>query len=536
MTIRHPAPAAPLQLAAPTEERPFTRGITPGAEDVKRAARAIGLTEAWVRRRLERGLPIGEAATTADAAARLASMRARFLQGWYQALARWQQQSEMIDSGLDPFDGGSITTAGPALRARALAELEQAWHALLDATWREAYRIGHSVKTGQAPTQFSDRLESQIANQKRFASNFARDVVSGTPGEPGRMSVGNRSKLYGNALHGAFNAGAVDGAAPEEVVFWRLGACDHCSDCPVLAVSGPYTRDTLPTLPRNGDTECRMNCCCYLEFVRRPGQQVNAPMDKEVPFVDAAVRPPAAPPGFRLPTDAERLLMRDMEQRVNYARRMIAQTRGTAAQQRWIQERRAASEARRKFLGERGIFDPPKFDVGEVVRGADVSSADVRDLTRVRGIDGRSVSRAEVGARADALTKARAEVAQQLQSMPPTAGVPDVEDLLRRAGAPPELFQVPAGEGVEPASPELLVLNAVGHGGRSVVRHHLAALDVLGAVVYDVEVGPVGDDWLELVLVGGTWIAGAPDEVRRFVEDWLAAVTGPPPAFARWTG
>lgn len=472
-------------------------------------------------------------ATTADAATQVATIRRNFLRDWHMSIARWRARLAAIEAGTDPFDGGAVPAgAKAALRTRALAELEKAMHDLLDRSWRQAYRLGYAVRTGEAPPVLTDRLVADIDRQKRFASGFARDLADGVPEQKGRMGVGNRSALYGNSIGGAFNHGAVAAAAPNELIHWRLGATDHCSDCPVLAVSGPYTRNTLPTMPRNGETECRMNCACHLEFIRTDGE-VNTPIDQDVPFVDGALRPQKPPPGFRLPTDDERLMLRDMEQRVNYARRQIAQTSG-AEQREWVSRRRAASQARRELLEQRGIWDPPKFDVGEVVRGANVSAMDVRELTRARGLDGRTINRAAAGARADALTAARGDLATAIEQLPPTPGVPDMEDLLIRAGAPPELFRRPAGEAPTIPDPLFVTINAVGWGGRAAIKQHLLAVEILGDGVYDVEVGPLDNDWPELVLVAGTWITGVAEDVRRFVDAWTTASTSPPPALARW--
>lgn len=51
---------------------------------------------------------------------------------------------------------------------------------------------------------------------------------------------------------------------------------EHCIDCYTLAANSPYAkpgdivvdRDTLPTVPRRGDTQCLSNCKCYLEYVK----------------------------------------------------------------------------------------------------------------------------------------------------------------------------------------------------------------------------------------------------------------------------
>lgn len=522
-TLGPPTPSArPTRPDGPADAEEGRHGPFTG-----RVAAFMKVRPAWVHQRVSVGRRLSES-STADAATRLGALRNQFLSEWNASIARWADRIRAIDAGSEPFGSGLTSMQ---MRSRALAELRASMRQLLTDGWTQAYRIGHSAKTGQAPVMLSDALLADIRRQIGFADRFAQDIAGGVPSRPGRMSVGNRSALYGNGLTGAFNRGAVDGVAEDEVIFWRLGACDHCTDCPVLAVSGPYTKDNLPTLPRNGETECRMNCCCYLEFVRRPGQSVN-PLRSDVPFVDAATRPAQPPPGFRLPTDAERRTLRDLEQRVNYARRKIAETAGTRAQAGWVAKRREASRLRREFTESRKVWDPPKFDVGQVVRGADVSAGDINDLLRVRGIDGRTVSRASVAARGEALTAARGELAAVLDTLPPVQTVDDVEALLLRAGAPPELL-APAVEGAELPAADLVTVNAVGWGARSALRQHLAALETVMRESYTLEFGPVGDDWLELVLAGGSWLRGDRGEVARFVEAWTGGLSLRP-ALARW--
>lgn len=509
------------------------------SEYARRVAMVLGEDGADVQHRLNRGLPLTEA-TTRDAPSRVSEVQRDFLGKWNRAMGKWRSQVALIDEGKDPFSkGAAIKGSAADLRARALVELETAWGKLIERGMKDGYRIGHAVRTGQVPKTFSESFLGSVEKNRRFASRFARDLAAGVPAEKGRMGTAARSRLYANSIAGSYNHGVVSTLRGDAIIFWQLGATDHCTACPVLAVSGPYTRDTLPTLPRDGDTPCGMNCACYLEFA--DGQRIREP---DRPAAQAATRRPGSavrratspgptpPPGLRRPTAQERRAMMDLEQRVNYARRKIAQTAGTPEQGRWVRERREASRLRREFLDQRKIWDPPKLDVGEVVRGKDISTADVRDLTRTRGIDGSTVNRATGGARSQAVDDARG-AAQGVTGLSSPGAPTDMESLLIQAGAPPELFRVRAGEADGALDPQVVVINAVGFGGEAALDQHLAMIDVLGEQVYGIEVGPFGDEWVDLVLAVGSWISGPPAEVERFVADWQRGRRWKP-ALARW--
>jgi len=512
------------------------RGVVVRSPRMARAAERLGVREEVLASRLRTGEQIGEA-TTSGARQRVAHLQTKLLREWHTSIARWRQRVDYISKGVDPW-GGKLP-AGPVdkviLRAQALAEMEASLHKILDETWREGYRLGYTAMAGQSPIAYPDRFLSMLQRQHKFATRFASDVAGDIPSLPGRMSIAARSELWAKSLAGAFNAGAVDTADPEELIWWRLGSTDHCTDCPVLAVSSPYTANTLPCLPGDGTTECHSNCACHLEFVR--GDRVApAKSDKDMPLVDSAINPKGGPPGTRPPTDQERVVMRDMEARVNHARRMMDQTRGTKAQEAWVSERRAASQARREYLEKHKIWDPPKFDTGQVVRGADVSRLDVRELTTVRGIDGRTASRAGNEAQRSALDTMRSDLKAALGKLPASTpgGDLDIEKMLVDAGAPRELFPGLKEELVAP-DPARAVWNGIGFGARRTLEAHVAALETLFAGEHPVEVGPFDDRWLDLVLVGGTWIAGPPADVAAFVAAWKKRAGANRPAMAQWS-
>lgn len=493
---------------------------------------AHGVDPAPVLAALRTGRPIPEAVSTQTAATQVGGHRARLVRDMLEAEAQWRARSQAIENGVDPFTGDEISGAAQAkARAAAAADLEAAFAKAVEEGWGESYRLGHAMRTGEAPRALSDSAAAKMARQQAFARQFARDIAEGIPQERGRMPVGQRAQLYGNALDGAFNAGAVDGGTEGELIYWRLGGGDHCEDCPVLAISGPYTRNTLPTYPRAGETVCRSNCSCFLEFVTRGGTRI--PLDEPPPVVSTVLSPPPAPPGLRLPTPDEQRVIDDLQSRVDFARRKIAETKGTAEQRRWIQARRDANAKLNELLNERGIWAPPKLSVGEVIRGDQIGGKDVGDLVRGRGIDGPTARRGDAAARAKALDAEQSRLGQSIAGLPPEApgSVEDVQRLLVRMGAPPELFE--AVGSVEAPAP--VVLQSVGSGLAATLRQHLTALRVLSDGEHAVEVGPFDDDWEILVGQLGTWIRGAPDDVAAFLEAWgLAVDTEAPPAVVQW--
>ena len=153
------------------------------------------------------------------------------------------------------------------------AQLKSDWMDALKKAGTSAFKKGAALRAVEFPNRPSDvaakseRLRSQLERQSNFLSNFADDYVSGATTEPRRMNFMNRAHLYALSMVGYYNLGALEGGSPNDRIYWRLGACDHCTDCPALHVSGPYTRSTLPTVPGLGQTRCGHWCCCFLFIV-----------------------------------------------------------------------------------------------------------------------------------------------------------------------------------------------------------------------------------------------------------------------------
>jgi len=269
----------------------------------------------------------------------------------------------------------------------------------------------------------------------------------------------------------------------------------NCDDCPVINIGSPYTKETLPTWPRNGDTLCRQNCCCFLEYRRTKTGEDREPRP-EGTLPDRILKP-VAPPGKRLPTRDEQIRLWDLESKVNHARRQISLTEGSA-QKEWIRTRREANRKLIELTKKGSIHHVPTFGVKrDILTGLDVTPGDVSALTHFRGIDGTTISRVQARAIQESLQAAEKDLAQLLNALPALEAVAATERL--------------------PGGPVGPVMNLIGDGVPATLRVHLEAVRVLAAGDYVVEFGPLDSDWPDLVMAAGSWVQGESGEVERFL-------------------
>lgn len=136
----------------------------------------------------------------------------------------------------------------------------------LRAVYRRNLRAGMKSKgiDKRAVTGEDKRWVDTAAKKEAvFFTGVARDLAGGKP----LTSLAPRVAMYGKAAMGAFFAGQVLAAGPNEQIRWEVDpSIENCPDCLELEARGPYTRDTLPTQPGAGATRCRSNCGCTLVF------------------------------------------------------------------------------------------------------------------------------------------------------------------------------------------------------------------------------------------------------------------------------
>lgn len=208
--------------------------------------------------------------------------------------------------------------------AVVFAWLLASWVGAITRSASSAFRKGASLRASQVPSSDQElldrypRLRKSIVDQSRYLSGFAEDFLDGVPEKKGRMSFVNRSVLYGKSMKGYYNLGAMAAGGGRDVVFWNLGACEHCSDCVALSASGPYFSDELPTVPGMGHTKCGHNCCCHLSIRPGSGRLLAAPQ--------ISLGPLAAAGSLRAPSRQEALSVSDDRLREAFVARSIQES------------------------------------------------------------------------------------------------------------------------------------------------------------------------------------------------------------------
>lgn len=255
---------------------------------------------------------------------------------WGQAASSYQDALSTLANEWFTSVGKTVTRGlGAALNPK-LVDFEKA---MLD-SYSKAFQAG-ALKMGNS--QYKD-----IANFSPSDKRFIQQKVSKEMGFLKRyLSQDGAKKLAGqhfrgvsraqgfvNSLDSAFFRGMLGGANDNQIFFWELGGAValHCPDCVSLNVLSPYTKQTLPQIPRNGGTQCMSWCRCTLRaegILGEPFAGSGVEMDSECAVWDAE--------GVSVSGSIQKLFD-DLYRQLNLARGKIAVSAGDE-QRRWIGQR-----------------------------------------------------------------------------------------------------------------------------------------------------------------------------------------------------
>jgi hypothetical protein len=157
----------------------------------------------------------------------------------------------------------------------------------LGVAYQEAYVFGQQSVgyTGDLMDEDLAFIKSFRRSENKFLNKFMGAIVA----DKLVMDRYERAKMYVDTIKTVFDHGRVEGAPPWVTIYWvpSRGA-QHCPDCLILAVNSPYTKKTLPTTPRAGDTRCLSNCKCHLMIrFKKPKEEPDAE-EKKLP----GIKPP----------------------------------------------------------------------------------------------------------------------------------------------------------------------------------------------------------------------------------------------------
>jgi hypothetical protein len=284
-------------------------------------------------------------------------------------------------------------------------EFEKAVRPLVSDNFEKAFKLGSKRDLMPGDEEWLRRaVDSEVG--------YARDLADGVA-KGATITPDLRANSYAAALDGVGWNGAVESMPEGTVIHWVLGQAEHCDSCCLIAAHSPYDKYSLPTTPRAGDTDCRMNCKCRLVF--KQGEDAGEPQDgvfgidaylgadeMPVPMQGEGLldwlAPGEAPEGMMLPNATERLAMDEMYNEVNYNRRLMSQLDPDSEEfMAAVQARKEANGELIDYMEERGIWDKPLLSVDEVITGKDISMLTERQLF-------------EMGLSGDALEEAGEEV------------------------------------------------------------------------------------------------------------------------------
>jgi hypothetical protein len=150
----------------------------------------------------------------------------------------------------------------------------------------DLYNLGYEMASGSAadPETVAEIRRQMMDDQSFFSGGLVDDLVKQDPrylDEEGNLrddskALDARLRMYGDRAAGTGNAGWVDGCDDDEEFTWHKPALESCPDCVTYQEFSPYTKSTLPTTPRSGDSQCISNCKCYL--TRSDGQASFKPL------------------------------------------------------------------------------------------------------------------------------------------------------------------------------------------------------------------------------------------------------------------
>lgn len=148
----------------------------------------------------------------------------------------------------------------------------------------DALRLGHANAYSLGAVAAGSPVNNAVALafarvvmdlESYFLRGFANDLAAKDPryfSDDGDLDLDSgqldqRLDLYALKASGSASSGWVDGQPEDREIRWIRTAFESCPSCLILADDAyqPYTKSTLFTTPRAGDTECLTHCKCYLE-------------------------------------------------------------------------------------------------------------------------------------------------------------------------------------------------------------------------------------------------------------------------------
>jgi hypothetical protein len=156
---------------------------------------------------------------------------------------------------IEQFQNGKLNVNH--FRSKVTETMRDAWRDAFHAGARAAGVPGLSVGGTKIKMRLSEMddafLQRAMAHEMRYLNGFLNDVIEDTC----RMPMEQRVGMYRNSLRSFYDNARIIGLPRETVIHW-CGPDDNktCAGCRYLFEQQPFTKYTLPTVPRSGSTRC----------------------------------------------------------------------------------------------------------------------------------------------------------------------------------------------------------------------------------------------------------------------------------------
>lgn len=121
-------------------------------------------------------------------------------------------------------------------------------------------------------------LETAAVEEARYFMWFYREDRDGKSNAPREKRI----RRFMESIDSMYGSGRVAGLPSDSLLYW-VGPNDEakCPSCEYLVENSPYTRKTLPTLPRSNQTICLFNCRDQIVARRGSVEEVTAVEEKK---------------------------------------------------------------------------------------------------------------------------------------------------------------------------------------------------------------------------------------------------------------
>lgn len=230
-------------------------------------------------------------------------------------------------------------------------------------TFAKAYQLGAHRMGGGADHALDPQDERWLKGARYHEFEFLNKFADALQNATFHVDPVQRMEMYADTLESMFWAGQISATADNATIHWNLSPSEHCQGCLELAANSPYTRKTLPAVPRASSTPCLVGCMCFLSVTYdAPPAIDDVTLKRWTPMKEWDDAAP--PPGMRGPTEEEKGFIDNLGLRIRFEAD-LARSAGQEPGNRHTAIAAGVAAALAAFLAARKIWAPPTWAVDD---------------------------------------------------------------------------------------------------------------------------------------------------------------------------